>query len=246
VERVVVVADNSLIVEAIEIGLRRSGEFRLLRHVNGSTASVRAIVDASPDVVLVDDMERSDQTVALISEIKAEQERIAVIVLTISMDDEWLEAIFDAGATGAISKATHPVALATLIRETINGHVVHVYKRLGSVGGGRPRAVTAADSSLTMRELEVLQLVAGGSTNGEIARKLWVTQQTVKFHLSNVYRKLDVSNRTEASHYAHVNGLLGGPPQQVAPSAADTPEVAPLPSSQAREIEVSGRGRLDV
>ncbi len=61
---------------------------------------------------------------------------------------------------------------------------------------------------LTSRELEVLQLVAGGATNGEIAQKLWVTEQTVKFHLSNVYRKLEVGNRTEASHYAHVKGLV--------------------------------------
>ena len=58
-KRLVVVADNSLIVEAIAIGLRKSGEFKLLGHVNGRTGSVRTIVDAAPDVVLVDDMERS-------------------------------------------------------------------------------------------------------------------------------------------------------------------------------------------
>ena len=75
----------------------------------------------------------------------------------------------------------------------------------------RPAAVAAEQSPLTSRELEVLQLVAAGATNGEIAQKLWVTEQTVKFHLSNVYRKLEVGNRTEASHYAHVNGLLGAP-----------------------------------
>ena len=75
-----------------------------------------------------------------------------------------------------------------------------------------PRAARAGcrgrADPLTSRELEVLQLVAGGATNGEIAQKLWVTEQTVKFHLSNVYRKLEVGNRTEASHYAHVNGLV--------------------------------------
>lgn len=215
-KRLVVVADNSLIVEAIAIGLRESGEFKLLGHVDGCMASVRTIVDVSPDVVLIDDMDHSDPTVDLIRLVKAEQDRIAVIVLTMSMDPEWLDAIFDAGATGAISKTTHPVALATLVRETINGNVVHVYAHAGPVGVGRPHAVAAENSSLTTRELEVLRLVAGGSTNGEIARKLWVTEQTVKFHLSNVYRKLDVGNRTEASHYAHVNGLLGGTPTLVA------------------------------
>jgi DNA-binding NarL/FixJ family response regulator len=216
VKRLVVVADNSLIVEAIAIGLRESGEFKLLGHVSARTASLRTIVDALPDVVLVDDMEHSQSTLALIRQVKAERDGIAVIILTMEMDAEWLDAIFDAGAAGAISKATHPVALATLLRETINGHVVNIYKHLDPAGADLPDPVAADDSSLTTRELEVLRLVADGSTNGEIARRLWVTEQTVKFHLSNVYRKLSVGNRTEATHYAHVNGLLDGTPQPVA------------------------------
>ena len=62
---------------------------------------------------------------------------------------------------------------------------------------------------LTNRELEILQAVAEGHTNARIGRSLWVTEQTVKFHLSNIYRKLDVTNRTEASRWAQMNGLLG-------------------------------------
>jgi DNA-binding NarL/FixJ family response regulator len=207
-KRLVVVADNSLIVEAIAIGLRKSGAFKLLGHVNARTGSIQTIVEARPDVVLVDDLDGSDESVELVGRIKAEQERVAVIALSTSMDPEWLDAIFAAGATGAISKATHPAALATLVRETIDGHVVHVYKRSGFLPAAGPAAVAGGRTSLTSRELEVLQLVASGATNGEIAQKLWVTEQTVKFHLSNVYRKLDVGNRTEASHYAHVNGLV--------------------------------------
>ena len=61
---------------------------------------------------------------------------------------------------------------------------------------------------MTARELEILRLVAAGALERRIARELCVTEQTVKFHLSNVYRKLGVANRTEASHYAHVHGLL--------------------------------------
>ena len=207
-KRLVVVADNSLIVEAIAIGLRKSGAFNLLGHVNARTGAIEAIVEAGADVVLVDDLDGSEESVELVAKIKAEQERVAVIVLSTSMDPDWLDAIFAAGAAGAISKATHPAALSTLVRETIDGHVVHVYKSTGSTRAVRPAAVTAEQTPLTSRELEVLQLVAGGATNGEIAQKLWVTEQTVKFHLSNVYRKLEVGNRTEASHYAHVNGLV--------------------------------------
>ena len=207
-KRLVVVADNSLIVEAIAIGLRKSGAFKLLGHVNPRARSVAAVVEAAPDVVLVDDLEGSDESVELVSMIRAELPQVAVIVLTSAMDSTWLDAVFAAGATGAISKATHPAALATLVRETIDGHMLHLYKSSG-VAQAACRVPTGGEQTpLTSRELEVLQLVAAGSTNSEIAQKLWVTEQTVKFHLSNVYRKLEVGNRTEASHYAHVNGLV--------------------------------------
>jgi len=207
-KRLVVVADNSLIVEAIAIGLRKSGAFKLLGHVDARTGSIQAIFEAAPDVVLVDDLDDSDESVEIVARIKAEQERVAVIVLSTSMNSDWLDAVFAAGAAGAISKATHPAVLATLVRETIDGHVLHVYKSLGATRAARTTAVAGEHGPLTSRELEVLQLVAGGATNGEIAQTLWVTEQTVKFHLSNVYRKLELGNRTEASHYAHVNGLV--------------------------------------
>jgi len=208
VKRLVVVADNSLIVEAISMGLRKSGEFSVHSLIDGRSASAQKIVEVAPDVVLIDDMGQSPRMVELIQEIKAAQDHIAVIVLTLTMDPDWLDDVFDAGATGAISKATPPQALTTLVRETVNGHVAHVYKRAPRSRGSRLTAV-AVDSTLTPRELEVLRLVASGASNGEIAQALWVTEQTVKFHLSNVYRKLDVGNRTEASHYAHLNGLVG-------------------------------------
>jgi DNA-binding NarL/FixJ family response regulator len=210
-KRLVVVADNSLIVEAIRLGLRASGEFNLLGQANGRKTSARTIVDAAPDVVIVDDMDHSELAVSMIRAIKEENEAITVLVLTVRMDPEWLDQVFDAGASGAISKAIQPVALSTLVRETVDGHVVHVGSRPAAAsrrGRLRAHAVATEDCPLTTRELEILQLVAAGSTNGEIAQRLWVTEQTVKFHLSNIYRKLEVGNRTQASHYAHMNGLV--------------------------------------
>jgi DNA-binding NarL/FixJ family response regulator len=64
---------------------------------------------------------------------------------------------------------------------------------------------------LTRRELEILRLMAEGHSNTDLAKMLWVTEKTVKFHLSNVYRKLGVSNRTEAGRWAQLNGLLRTP-----------------------------------
>jgi DNA-binding NarL/FixJ family response regulator len=207
-KRIVIVADNSLIVEAIRAGLRRSGEFNLVGHADPRRTSASTIIGVHPDVVLLDAMDHSERLLELIRDLKAEDEHVAVILLSVEMDPEWLERVFDAGATGAISKATNPVALATLLRETVNGHIFHRFARVTPVNGHQSEAIASEDLPLTSRELEILQLVASGSTNGEVARKLWVTEQTVKFHLRNIYRKLDVANRTEASHFAHINGLV--------------------------------------
>jgi DNA-binding NarL/FixJ family response regulator len=210
-KRLVVVADNSLIVDAIALGMQRSGDFKLVGHVSPRPGCAVTVAEASPDVVLVDDTGHGPQIAELISELKADDDRIAILVLAMKMDAEWLETIFYAGAMGAISKTAHPAALVTLVRESINGNMIHLYGAARSVNGSGTASRTADRSTLTKRELEVLQLVTAGSTNGEIARKLWVTEQTVKFHLSNIYRKLHVGNRTEASHYAHVNGLVAAP-----------------------------------
>jgi len=206
-KKLIVVADNSLIVEAIRSGLHESGAFDLLGYTDAYNATARLIVGAGADVVLMDEADRSERALGLIRNIREETEHVGIIVLAVQLAGEWLHRAFEAGATGAISKAVHPSALATLVREALNGHIVHP---LTSVAGEKveKEPSPAEHSALTDRELQILQLVAAGATNGEIARQLWITQQTVKFHVSNIYRKLDVANRTEACHYAHVNGLV--------------------------------------
>jgi len=212
VKRLLVVAEDSLLVEAIIIGLRKSGEFSLLGRVDPPTTSAQDVAGALPDVVLLDDMDKSEMTLRLIREITSRSVHATVIGLALAMEPAWLDALFDAGAAGVVSKATPPLSLATIVRETVDGHVIHLHRTSDAPRRPGHKPVCPGDSQLTTRELEVLRLVAAGSTNGAIARRLWVTEQTVKFHLSNVYRKLDVGNRTEATYYAHVNGLLGDSP----------------------------------
>jgi DNA-binding NarL/FixJ family response regulator len=107
--------------------------------------------------------------------------------------------------------------MALLVREIAAGSVFHA-RRAAEV---EPPHVREAVAGLTARELEILQLMAAGMTNSGIARQLWVTEQTVKFHLSNTYRKLGVANRTEASHFAHTYGLLE--PRRAPASPTETP-----------------------
>jgi DNA-binding NarL/FixJ family response regulator len=206
-KKLIIVADNSLIVEAIRSGLRESGAFDLLGYTDAHNATARLIAGVGADVVLMDEADQSDRATVLIRDLREEIEDIAIIVLAVELGGEWLNRAFEAGATGAISKAVHPAALATLVREALSGHIVHPLRSIAR-GGKAAKEPPSERCALTDRELQILQLVAAGATNGEIARQLWITQQTVKFHVSNIYRKLDVANRTEACHYAHVNGLV--------------------------------------
>jgi DNA-binding NarL/FixJ family response regulator len=123
------------------------------------------------------------------------------LLLTMRMDEEWLGDAFDAGADGVLSKNVHPVSMGTMLREIAQGNVVQRFRST------RP-AAAQEDCPLTEREKEILTLAAEGYTNQRIARELWVTEQTVKFHLSNTYRKLGVANRTEATRYAYMHDLV--------------------------------------
>jgi DNA-binding NarL/FixJ family response regulator len=219
--RVVIVADNSLIVEAVRIGFSASGEFKLVGYASGQTTAARTILDAQPDAILLDDMDQSQRSIELLRAIRSEDRTVAVLMLSLQLAEDWLDRSFAAGVTAVISKATRPAALVTLVRETLDGHIVHRPSQ-AALNGEQPRAVDAEDLGLTRREFEILQLVASGSTNRAIARLLWVSEQTVKFHLGNIYRKLDVANRTQASHFAHARGLvdLAATPERVLSVAA--------------------------
>jgi DNA-binding NarL/FixJ family response regulator len=134
---------------------------------------------------------------------------LRAIVLSVYDDTKHIDAALAAGAVAYVIKTAHPDDLRSAIRQAF-AHSVYL-------PGSRTAAVQTAHAptedlpDLTRRELEILQLVAEGHSNTQLAKMLWVTEQTVKFHLSNVYRKLDVANRTEASRWAQLHGLLTTP-----------------------------------
>ena len=206
--RLAIVADHSLVAHSIRLALKQTAGFEVAGVLDGRSAIGDALAALQPDVVLVDDMRDGraaqarggDRALDRLREARAALPAAQRLLLTLRMDEEWMDDAFEAGAHAVLSKSMHPVSLGTMLREVVRGNVVHRYERR--------RATVSADCPLTLREKEILALVAGGATNGQIARMLWVTEQTVKFHLSNTYRKLGVANRTEASHYAHLNNLV--------------------------------------
>jgi DNA-binding NarL/FixJ family response regulator len=126
------------------------------------------------------------------------------IVLSNRDDPDAIESALASGATAYVVKTAESEDLAAAVRQTFT-HSVYLAR---SRTGREAVPPKQGESPLTKRELEILRLAADGRSNGEIARTLWVTEQTIKFHLSNIYRKLDVANRTEASRWAHLRGLL--------------------------------------
>jgi DNA-binding NarL/FixJ family response regulator len=139
---------------------------------------------------------------------RTEAPGIKCIVLSSDDDPQKIEAALAAGAVAYVLKTAHSDDLASAVRQAFEQSIYLAY----SAGRGAVRSTpsSAAVSELTNRERQILLLAAEGHSNAQLARMLWVTEQTVKFHLSNVYRKINVSNRTEAARWAQVHGLLEG------------------------------------
>ena len=215
-ERTAVVLDeHPLWLDAVEAVLAK-----LQVRVEGKTTSVARtleLVDSHrPDVLLLEPTDNSGdgRRLDLIRRAKEIHPSLKVIVLSNSHEASAVDAAFAAGAVAYVFKSAHPDDLASAIRQAFDVSVFFAHSHgveAATVTSIRQQA--AQDQpGLTKRELEILQLVAEGHSNGELARMLWVTEQTVKFHLSNIYRKLDVANRTEASRWAQLHGLLAEQP----------------------------------
>jgi two-component system response regulator DevR len=133
---------------------------------------------------------------------------LRAVVLSDRTDREAVNAAFAAGARVYCVKTAEQGDVASAIRQALE-QSIYLATSGGPEAPARPASEPAADAhDLTRREIEILQLVAEGHSNSQLAALLWVSEQTVKFHLSNIYRKLDVANRTEASRWAQINGLL--------------------------------------
>jgi DNA-binding NarL/FixJ family response regulator len=201
-KRLAIIADHTCMVDALRLVLRHTSGFQLVGVFDGRR-DVRPPLDQQrPDVILLDDLQDMPTAIVRLRELREVLPHAKALLLTLSLEPETISKAFQAGADAVISKAVHPASLATLVRETANGTVYHSLSAMGTA----PQ--DAAEIVLTTRELEILRMVAEGRTNGGIAKELWVTEQTVKFHLSNIYRKLGVKNRTAASRYAHLHSLV--------------------------------------
>jgi DNA-binding NarL/FixJ family response regulator len=202
----ILVDQHPLWLDTVEQVVRRAG-VDVLAKITSSAVAYERVGDLRPDL-LVTGIKMSEGEMDGLALLRMARERVPglkAIVLSMYDDSQHIDAAFAAGAQAYVLKTAHPDDLTSAVRQAFQ-HSIYL-------AGGRPApepAPAPLDDSpgLTRRELEILQLVAEGHSNAQLARMLWVTEQTVKFHLSNIYRKLGVANRTEASRWAQLQGLL--------------------------------------
>jgi two-component system, NarL family, response regulator len=202
----VVVDPHPLWTEALPSVLLRAG----LITVGTADSPTRAValVEVHRPSVLVTSLEMPEgepDGLRLIETVVGRFADVRVVVFSMYEDLRHVEAALNAGAVAYVTKAAHPDDLATAVRQAFAHSLFLAEDRVIRTARARQRFVNS--SGLTRRELEILELLAGGRSNVQLARALWVTEQTVKFHLSNIYKKLGVANRVEASRWATAHGL---------------------------------------
>jgi DNA-binding NarL/FixJ family response regulator len=210
--RVLVADDHRLMLAAVRRALAQAEDFEIVGEVSVGSHVVPAFHETKPDLVLLDMRMPELDGLGCLERLRKHDPEVAVVFLSSYSDAGQIEAARQGGALGYIVKTVEPVDLPAVLRTALAGGEFAVH------GVEEPSTSTpaAVENDLSERETVVLEAVARGLSNREIGRQLWISEQTVKFHLRNVYRKLGISSRTEAVRYAYRIGLV---PALVAESA---------------------------
>lgn len=200
--KIVIADDHGLMLEAIKLALEHEADLQVVGQAESGSELLPLVGQTEPDVVLLDLQMPGIDGVACIRLIRKRYPLVRTMVLSAYDSNEMIEAALEAGADAFISKSVDPAELAHALRRAIARPVAKAI--------GRPSQIhpAVAERGLSKRELEVLLALAAGKSNKEIAQALWLAPQTVKFHLTSIYRKLDVTSRTQAVNWAYQHGLV--------------------------------------
>jgi DNA-binding NarL/FixJ family response regulator len=163
-----------------------------------------------PDIVLLDVRMPGIDGLTILERLRERHPKVRVAMLSAVDDPTVVKAALSRGASAFIVKHIDPRDLAAAVRQAIDGAVFQPLGLLENSNGD------GNDAGLSKRELTILQALQSGLSNKQIAKELFLAEQTVKFHLTNIYRKLGVSSRTEAVRYAYEHGLVEHPIYSIA------------------------------
>jgi DNA-binding NarL/FixJ family response regulator len=200
--RVFSVDDHPLLHEGLATIIRSQPDMVLAAEASTGQDAIRQFRERRPDVTLMDlrlpDMSGIDAMIA----IRSEFPEARIVVLTTFAGDVEIQRALEAGARGYILKSMPPKELVEVIRQVNAGK-----KRVPPEVASR-LAEHYADEALTGREIEVLQQIAGGNRNRDIAEKLFITEETVKVHIKHIMEKLGASDRTQAVSIGVRRGII--------------------------------------
>src|SRR5918992_4627333 len=204
--RVLVADDHRLILEAIRLVLDEAEDIEVVGEATSGSQVLSLIGRTNPDLVLLDISMPEMDGLTCLERIQKHHPGTAVVVLSSHDDPETIAAALDRGAKSFIGKMVDARDLPSALRLIAQGAVYRPVE-----GSEVTRVAPAQEAGLTPSEQRVLEALARGLSNKEIAQELWLTQQTVKFHLTNIYRRLGVANRTEAVRHAYQHRLVAHP-----------------------------------
>ena len=208
--RVMIADDHSLIREGLRQLLEFDGSIKVVGEVSNGEECLIKLDEFNPEVLLLDINMPEKNGIDVLKQMKADQSQIKVLILTVHNELEYLISAVDIGVDGYILKDSESSELKKAIRVVRDGENYIQPKLIPAMNNQLINRDADKDkiASLTNRELEVLVQVANGMFNKEIATSLNISERTVKNHISNIFKKIDVSDRTQAAVFAIKNNII--------------------------------------
>jgi len=200
--RVILAEDHALMRDAVKLVFDGVEDVQLVGEVANGHDLLPLMRQVEADFVLLDVQLPGIDGLGCLEELAKHYPRVKVAMLSAVDDPQVMASAFRRGAISYILKSVNPDDLPGAIRQIVEGTVTH--RSLAARTGAAPRI---PPGGLSAKEVAVLAELCHGHTNKQIAATLWLSEQTVKFHLRNVYRKLGISSRTEALRYAYEHDL---------------------------------------
>lgn len=208
--KVMITDDHSLMREGIKQLLEFDGSIEVIDEASDGEECIEKLAKAVPDVLLLDINMPKKTGIEVLEEIKKKKIKVKVLILTVHNEVEYLLKAVDIGVDGYILKDSESAELKKAINAVLAGEnyiqpslIPALNNRLVAKDVDKEKI-----EALTKRELEVLIQVANGMFNKEIATSLNISERTVKNHISNIFKKIDVSDRTQAAVFAIKNDII--------------------------------------
>ncbi|MCX4343503.1 MAG: response regulator transcription factor [Kineothrix sp.] len=208
--KVMIADDHSMIREGIKQLLEFDGSIKVVAEASNGIECLERLEHYDPEVLLLDINMPKKNGIEVLRQMKEENSKIKVLILTVHNEMEYLTSAVEIGVDGYILKDSESAELKKAIRAVRDGDNYIQPNLIPALNSHLLNRDTDKDKifSLTNRELEVLVQVANGMFNKEIATNLNISERTVKNHISNIFKKIDVSDRTQAAVFAIKNNII--------------------------------------